>query len=86
MDIDSFKNDGPPRSETTKEETEQIFEHLKNRGDLRIGQYLINAVCETDMYSRALKQTGCNHHECIELVLYDMEAEELLEAIKKYDG
>lgn len=33
-----------PREEGWKEETEEIFEHIRNRGDLRIGQLIINAV------------------------------------------
>ena len=33
-----------PREEGWEEETEEIIEHIRNRGDLRIGQLLINAV------------------------------------------
>ena len=33
-----------PREEGWSEETEQIIEHIRNRGDLRIGQLLINAI------------------------------------------
>jgi len=33
-----------PREKGWEEETEQIIEHIRNRGDLRIGQLLINAI------------------------------------------
>jgi len=77
-----LKNDGAPRSETAEEETEQIFEHLRNRGDLRIGQYLINAVSKSEKYKRLTQKTDKNHRADAEQVLWTMEAEELLEAIQ----
>jgi len=37
-------NARPPREQGWEQETEKIIQHIKNRGDQRIGQLLINVV------------------------------------------
>lgn len=85
-----FNQDTPVRCEAYEEETEEIFEYLRNRGDLRIGQFLINAVSKTEKFDKALemssrKNGSTNHHEIIEQVLWGMDAPELLEAIERME-
>lgn len=43
-EFNPFDNAREPREKGWDEETEKIVEHLRNRGDQRIGQLLINAV------------------------------------------
>jgi len=48
-DFDPLSADRPPRSEGYKEETKQLFDLIQEeRGDQRIGQFLINAVRSSD--------------------------------------
>jgi len=79
-DVDNFnprKSDRPPRCIGFAEETEYIVTYLRDRGDQRIGQYIINAIrFETDA------KTG----EEIESRLWNVEADELLELIKEYES
>jgi len=49
-EFDPVDNARPPREEGWKEETEEVFEAIKNRGDLRIGQAIINAVSDEVNY------------------------------------
>lgn len=65
-----------PRQEGYEEETEEIFEVIQNeRGDQRIGQFLINAV--RSRYKLTDKET-------IEQKIWSMEAPQLLETVKNY--
>ena len=43
-EFNPFDKAREPREKGWEEETEEIIEHLRNRGDQRIGQLLINAV------------------------------------------
>lgn len=45
-DFNPIDHARPPREEGWEEETEKVFEAIRNRGDLRIGQLIVNAVRE----------------------------------------
>jgi len=83
MSFDPRESDRPPREDGYAEETMLITEHLENRGDQRIGQYLINAVRQTKKYETMRKTGRFNDKEAVESILWDMEAPELLEAIEE---
>ncbi len=78
-------HDRPPREDGYTEETMLIMEHIENRGDQRIGQYLLNAVTKDERYSTMMKREDVNHMEAAENVLWEIEAPELLEAIEKME-
>lgn len=67
----------PLREEGWEEETEQIIEHIRNRGDLRIGQLLINAVSkDVKMLERPEREKD----------IEDMTEEEAAEYIKELEN
>ncbi len=82
-DFNPWKPDREPRSEGWSEETQKIVNHVKNRGDQRIGQFLLNAVTFDPRYSTIMRREDINHKEAAESVLWEIEAAELLEAIEK---
>jgi len=84
-DFNLFSAHRPPREDGYAEETTFIVERLQNRGDQRIGQYLINAVRHTEKYKTLTKTDRFNNKEAVESILWGMEAPELLEAIEKME-
>jgi hypothetical protein len=79
--------DRSPREEGWEEETEEILDRIRNRGDQRIGQYLLNAV-NHDMDDGVEMWKGrekMSQREKEQTVLWNMEAPELLEALKELD-
>jgi len=83
--FDPYEHDRPPRSDGYEEETEKIIGYLRERGDQRIGQYLINAVRTTSVYDRIANSPSYNHNEAVDQALWSIEAPELLEAIQKLE-
>jgi hypothetical protein len=71
-DFDPMDADRPPRSEGWKNETEQIFNLIRSRGDQRIGQLLLNAV---------RSEHGDGSVEEAANALWKLEAPELLELL-----
>lgn len=70
-----------PREERYAEETEEIVKYIKNRGDLRVGQAIINAVMSSERYEKyelEMENECLALHEC----LFNMEAPELLKAFE----
>lgn len=82
-DFDPTDHDRLPREEGYKAETRQIAEFIENRGDQRIGQLLINAVRETDQFDKIMEKTEASFNEAAELVLWNIEAPELLKALEQ---
>lgn len=82
-DFDPYEANRPPREEGWAEETEEIFDKIQNRGDQRIGQYLINVIRNTDKYEYVKRKTGYDDKQAVEQILWNIEAKELLEAIIK---
>jgi hypothetical protein len=80
-DFDPYKADRPPREEGWEQETEQIINLLRNRGDQRIGQLLINAVRKT--HHTYDKDSPMSEKEIVEQILWDIEAPELLEGLNE---
>jgi siroheme synthase (precorrin-2 oxidase/ferrochelatase) len=78
-DFDPMKAERPPR--------EEVCRRLRERGDQHIGQYLINVVSNTDRFEKVMDSLSedFSRKEVIEQLLWNMEADELLEAIKKFD-
>ena len=74
-DFDPMNADRPPREDGWKEETEAIFERIRNRVDQRIGQYLLNA----------LSTDGVTDPERMENRLWNIEAPELLDLLRQFD-
>lgn len=64
-EFNPFDHAREPREEGWREETERIIKHIRNRGDLRIGQLLINAISQ-----------DIEHEEPIEI---DKQPEEMME-------
>lgn len=83
-DFEPYKADRPPREEGWEQETEQIINRLRNRGDQRIGQLLINAVRSSDKYDK-YQENGAfrTEKEMVEQILWNIEAPELLEGLKE---
>lgn len=71
-DFDPMEHDREPRSEGWKNETEQIFNLIRSRGDQRIGQLLLNAVRKE--HGDGSVEEAANH-------LWNLEAPELLELL-----
>lgn len=84
-DFDPFEANRPPREEGWAEETQQIFDKIQNRGDQRIGQYLINVVRSSDRFETARLKSDKRYQEVIESVLWSVEADELLEMVEEYE-
>ncbi|WP_049937217.1 hypothetical protein [Haloplanus natans] len=92
-DYDPFEyrgDTGVPRQSGYEDETEEICRYiLEERGDQRIGQYLINAVRHSDEWERLEEQgreTSRSDKEKTESVLWNIEAPELLKAIEEFEG
>jgi len=84
-DFIPFSADRPPRSEGYKEETQQLFNLIQEeRGDQRIGQFLINAVRNSDKFKKINERTGANWHEDVEQVMWGLEAPGLLKMVEDY--
>ena len=66
----------PPRSEGYREETEEICEIIKSRGDQRIGQLILNAVRAE--YGDGSIMRASEH-------VWNLEAPELLDALKQLE-
>ena len=84
-EFDPYQSNRPPRQEGWEEETEEIFDYLRERGDLRIGQYLINAVTCSDEWEMQQDMEDWSHKEIVENILWNIEASDLLQAIKDYE-
>jgi hypothetical protein len=74
-DFNPTESDRPPREDGWIEETEEVCDRICNRGDQRIGQYVLNALA-TD---------GVTNAEEIENRLWNIEAPELLELLQRLD-
>ena len=74
-DFNPRESDRPPREDGWIEETEEICDRIRNRGDQRIGQYLLNA----------LAIDGVTNAEEIKNRLWKIEALELLELLERLD-
>jgi len=84
-DFDPYTVDRPPRSEGYKEETEELFELIREeRGDQRIGQFLINVVRASDMYEKIHETSRGSWQEDVEQTLWNLEAPELLNMAENY--
>ena len=107
-DYDPSEEHRPPREEGWKKETEQIIFQLRNRGDQRIGQQILNAIRneyddelpspkemvdydkdledmsdeEMSDYLDRISQAEAARKAKVENILWNMEAPELLEALK----
>jgi len=80
--IKQLENNEPAREEKYSEETQEILEHIGNRGDQRIGQLLINAVRSTERHRRVCESNSfANHNEAAEQILWNIEAPRLLKAL-----
>lgn len=64
-----------PREDFWEEETEELCELLQNRGDQRIGQFILNTLAENGITE---KEEICNN-------LWNIEADELLELAKQLE-
>jgi len=85
-DFDPMDQERVPRSEGFEEETEEICQLIKNRGDQRIGQQIINAVYHTDKLENIKEHNqGLSHKEEVEIALWGIEAPELLEALQELE-
>lgn len=86
-DYDPFEYQGDtpvPRHEGFKEETEEICRYIREeRGDQRIGQYLINVLKYSDRWGEM--DEDFSHEEKVTNLLYDIEASEILKAIKQLE-
>jgi hypothetical protein len=75
------------RSTTYEEETEQIFEIIQQeRGDQRIGQFLINAVRSSKKFETVDSKNDYHWKEVVELILWQAEAPEILEMLRDYSS
>lgn len=89
-EFDPMDGDRPPREEGWKEETEMICHRLQNRGDQRIGQYLLNVISNTDKYDRIVESKRdskeyFSEKEVVERLLWNIEAPELADAMREFD-
>jgi len=75
-EFDPMQKDRPPRSEGYKEETKEICGHIKDRGDQRIGQLLLNAIAEDN---------GSTEPGKVVNRLWNIEAWELLELLENLE-
>lgn len=73
-DFNPREADRPPRSEGWKNETEQIFNLIRSRGDQRIGQLLLNAV---------RREYGDGSVEEASHALWELEAPDLLKLLEE---
>lgn len=84
-DFDPYEADRPPRSEGYKEETQELFNLIQEeRGDQRIGQFLINAVRSSDKFKKVNEGNEERWHPVVEQVLWGLEATELLSMVENY--
>jgi hypothetical protein len=77
-EFNPFDHARPPREEGWEEETEKIIEHIKNRGDQRIGQLIVNAV------SKEIEFEPPAHLDKDVQDLTDEEVEEHMDKIRNY--
>lgn len=78
-EFDPIDHAREPREEGWKEETEQIIEHIRNRGDLRIGQLIINAVSkDVDRPERPKRDKSVEE-------MTDEEAEEYMKELENHE-
>jgi len=86
-DYDPFEYPGDtavPRQEGFKEETEEICRYIREeRGDQRIGQYLINVLNYSDKWEEM--DEDLSYEEKVTNLLYNIEASELLKTIKEFE-
>jgi len=76
-----------PRNTAYEEETKQIFEIIQEeRGDQRIGQFLINAVRSSRKFETVDNKNDYQWQEVVELILWQTEAPELLEMLRDYSS
>jgi len=69
-EFDPMKKNREPRSKGFEEETEEICQLIKNRGDQRIGQQIINAVYHTNNLENIKENNqGLSHKEEVEIAL-----------------
>jgi len=93
-DFNPRESDRPPRQEGWTEETEEICDRIRNRGDQRIGQLLINAVSHAvdsesyeDVESREdVALASANRKAAIEQKLWNIEAPELLKLLRQQEA
>lgn len=88
-DFDPMEADRPPREEGWEQETEGICQRIRNRGDQRIGQYLLNVVSsqfQDRIYRTMENKPAFNYRDAEHNVLWNLEAPELLEAMKQFDS
>lgn len=110
FEFDPAEKNRPPRSEGYKKETEQIIYELRNRGDQRIGQLILNALRkkfeddipkpsemvdfdkdasemgdkELQKYLERMEKAETAQKAWLENRLWNMEAPQLLEALKNH--
>jgi hypothetical protein len=85
-DFDPMNKEREPRSKGFKEETQKICKLIKNRGDQRIGQQIINAIYHSEKLENIKEHNqGLSHKEEVEIALWELEAPQLLEALQKLD-
>lgn len=78
-EFDPIDHARPPREEGWEEETEKVFEAIRNRGDMRIGQLIINAISEEVNYPDRPEKKEITE-------LDDEEAEKYVEELKKHEA
>lgn len=79
-DFDPLETNREPREEGWEEQTKEICEHLKNRGDQRIGQFLINAVSQD-----VTAETPEEFDEKVKRRLWNLEAPDLLALLENFE-
>lgn len=88
-DYDPFEYQGDtpvPRQSGYEEETEEICRYIREeRGDQRIGQYLINALQFSDRWDEQADEDASSG-ESLYKILWDIEAPDLLKAIEEFEG
>jgi len=75
----------PSREKGFSDETEEIYKILNNRKDQRIGQLIINAIHSSDEYDFSDLDPK-EHSERIHNILWNIEADKLLEVLKEYSN
>lgn len=90
-EFDPKERNRPPREEGWSEETEEICEIIKNRGDQRIGQLLSNAISQKVEFDDGSDAESLEEAELVryknrakvESYLWNIEAPELLKLLEE---
>lgn len=83
-DFEPMESDRQPRAKGFSEEPDELAELLKNRGDQRIGQLILNAV--SHHYSKRLRHYDdpVEYQSAVENLIFNVEDDELVEAVEEF--